>query len=483
MASTVVSLPCTFGLSWQRWIALEKCHFNVRQNLIIFILVHFRRCRTIVQDQIPTFVGRTGKSVRNFLHQNIFRSRHNHLHVMPDSDRASDPKNGCMLLKCLATFIILVFINTKIIAQDTLTTDYLLDKIETQQLKRNNYFLDGIFPSYINASRNFKTKKKDNTIFFNTLIVYVLKANYDKFSSEQKVTCDSIIARSTRASKYFKNKTRNTYNFWRTDTATKFHYSWWLPIFKGNSSLPDDMDDTVLGLLMNDENKDSAEALHQLMQAYINLKPPLKTTYKVYKNDSAYSTWFGKKFPVVFDVSVMCNVLSFVQQTNLQWTKADSASLTYIIKTIQRNDIENHPAFVSPYYGNTSIILYHLARLMSIKPINALEAIKPQLITIAQQRLQSTENTFEKMILSSALIQWNQQPQQLNISINDFRNIEQNDLPFFIGNIPSYFKQPWKEDFINLRLLMYNHYCPAWNDCLLLEYLLLSRNSKVKIQK
>jgi len=24
---------------------------------------------------------------------------------------------------------------------------------------------------------------------------------------------------------------------------------------------------------------------------------------------------------------------------------------------------------------------------------------------------------------------------------------------------------------------MYNHYCPAWNDCLLLEYLLLNKKT------
>ena len=162
-------------------------------------------------------------------------------------------------------------------AQDSITIDYLLDKIETQQLKRNDYFLEGVFSSYINASRKFKTKKKDNTIFFNTLIVYTLKENYNKFSAEQKITCDSIIARSIRASSHFKNANRNTYNFWRTDTTTKFHYSWWLPLFKGNSSLPDDMDDTVLCLLMNAQNKDSAEALKRFMQSYINSKPPLKT--------------------------------------------------------------------------------------------------------------------------------------------------------------------------------------------------------------
>lgn len=372
--------------------------------------------------------------------------------------------------------LLLFFINT--CAQDSITIDYLLDRIETQQLKHNGFFLDGIFPSYINANRKFKTKKKDNTIFYNTLVAYILKDNYNKFSSEQKIMCDSIIARSVRASLHFKNKNRNTYNFWRTDTTTKFHYSWWLPLFEGKNSLPDDMDDTVLGLLMNDENNDAVEALHQLMQLFINKNPPLKTAYKVYAYDSAYSTWFGKRMPVVFDVSVMCNVLSFVQRYNLKWTKADSASLHHIIKTIQRNDIVKHPAFVSPYYANTSIILYHLARLMSIKPIDQLENIKPQLIQIANERLQSTNNIFEKIMLSSALLKWNQQPTKLNISINNFKNIEQNNLPFFIGNIPSYFNRSIKGKLIDLRLLMYNHYCAAWNDCLLLEYLLLSKDEQ-----
>lgn len=380
-----------------------------------------------------------------------------------------------LMQKSSILIIFITCINLHAYTQGSITIDYLLDKIKTQQLHRNDYFIEGLFPSYISASKKFKTKKKDNTIFYNTLVAYVLKDNYNKFSAEQKIICDSIIARSTSAAAYFKNKTRNTYNFWRTDTATKFPYSWWIPIFKGNSSLPDDMDDTVLGLLMNGENKDSAEALHRFMQAYINHKPPLKTAYRIYENDSAYSTWFGKKFPIVFDVSVLCNVLSFVQKYNLQWTSADSASLLHIIKTIQRNDIEKHPAFVSPYYTNTSIILYHLAKLMYIKPIKELETIKPQLIQLAHKRLQSTGNLLEKIMLSSAIIKWGQSPPPLQISNTDIKSIEQNNLPFFTGNIPSYFNRAWKGKFIDLRLLMYYHYCPAWNDCLLLEYLLLSK--------
>lgn len=383
---------------------------------------------------------------------------------------------GVTLLRRLIGITILLFIIIATNAQDSITVDYLLDKIETQQLKRNNYFINGVFPSYISAKRKFKTRKKDNTIFYNTLIAYVLKGNYNTFSPEQKLICDSIVKRSINASAHFKNKNRSTYNFWQNDTAFQFPYSWWLPIIKGKSGLPDDMDDSVLGLLMNNGNKDSAEALHQLMQSYINKEPSLKTTYKIYAHDSAYSTWFGKKVPVVFDVSVMCNVLSFIQQNNLHWTKADSASLQHIIKTINRNDIVKHAAFISPYYPNTSIILYHLARLMSIKPVAELEALKPQLVLIAQQRIQSSNNILEKIILSSSLIKWNAKPALLKISMNDINNVERNNLPFFTGSIPSYFKQPLKEVFINLRLLMYNHYCPAWNDCLLLEYLLVSKN-------
>jgi hypothetical protein len=110
---------------------------------------------------------------------------------------------------------------------------------------------------------------------------------------------------------------------------------------------------------------------------------------------------------------------------------------------------------------------------MSIKPIQELEPLKPQLVSVARERLQSSGNMLEKIILSSALLKWNEKPPQLSLSASDVRDIETNDLPFFIGNIPSYYKQPWKEDFMSLRLLMYYHYSPAWNDCLLLEYLML----------
>ena len=90
--------------------------------------------------------------------------------------------------------IILLPVAKTIHAQDSISIDYVLDKIQAHQLKQDDYFIQGVFPSYINASRKFKTKKKDNTIFYNTLVAYVLKDNYNRFSAEQKIICDSIIA-------------------------------------------------------------------------------------------------------------------------------------------------------------------------------------------------------------------------------------------------------------------------------------------------
>src|SRR5215471_2785049 len=101
---------------------------------------------------------------------------------------------GIKITNRLLIFFGMFFLSIQTFAQDSLTVDYLLDRMETQQLKRNSFFMDGIFPSYISGEKKFKTRKEDNTIFYNAMIAYVLKENYNEFSAEQKNICDSIIA-------------------------------------------------------------------------------------------------------------------------------------------------------------------------------------------------------------------------------------------------------------------------------------------------
>ena len=49
-----------------------------------------------------------------------------------------------------------------------------MKRIAAQQIKQDDYFLQGIFPSYISNSETFSNRKKDNNIFFNGLIAYTL---------------------------------------------------------------------------------------------------------------------------------------------------------------------------------------------------------------------------------------------------------------------------------------------------------------------
>lgn len=382
-------------------------------------------------------------------------------------------------MRYLFTFCCLVVLNIfngNVKGQDSISIPHVMNKIRSQQTQADPQFLKGIFPSYISNSPKFDTGIKDNNIFFNGLIHYTLLPFKKEMNPELVAITDSILAESSAALIYFKNNQgRNTYNFWRTDTVFNFPYTRWIGKVRGNITLPDDMDDTVLGLMLAEAPDSIAAQVHLLMQQYINKgETNVKTAYKSYRQFSAYSTWFGKKFPVVFDVSVLCNVLSFVQQYDLQWTMADSASLDLIIYCIQQNDHINHPAFISPYYGKTSLILYHIARLMQVKKLKALENIKPTLIQQAILTLKSSDNILEKIILESALMKWGYYANTMQLeSIDLLRDIEESNFCFFIGNIPSYFSQPFKEILIDKGILLFYHYCPAYNYALLLEYLLL----------
>jgi len=378
------------------------------------------------------------------------------------------------ILIFLTAFTIL---SLQCVAQDSLLINYLLKRIAARQIKQDDYFLPGIFPSYISSKEIFSDRKKDNNIFFNGLIAYTLNDIRPHVNEQNRLIIDSILAGAKPLFAKFKNrKGRDTYNFWRTDTAYDYPYASFIKFFGKKTTLPDDMDDTVLSLLALDAGDSAASSTHTLMQRYVNSDTnKVRSVINAYNNLPAYSTWFGKKFPVVFDVCVLCNILSFVQLYDLPWTKADSASLDVIVKTIENNYHISQPVYASPYYAKTSIILYHVARLMSIKKIPQLEELKMKLITDAANEFAHSDNLIEGTILSSAILKWGYIPPSFALpAIADIESrIEKSDFCFFVGNIPSYFHDMFRKYATGKNIGLFYHYCPAWNDVLLLEYLVL----------
>jgi hypothetical protein len=362
--------------------------------------------------------------------------------------------------------------------QDSSIINFLIKRIAIQQVRQDAYFFKGIYPSYISKRNKFSTKKKDNNIFFNSLIAYTLNDIKPFVSKQNNISIDTMLTNARPLYAKFKNKKRDTYNFWRTDSAFDFPFPTVFNLFSKDVSLPDDMDCTALSLLALGADDSTAKAVHKLMQGFTNSKDnKVRSVISLYDTLAAYSTWFGIKFPVVFDVSVLCNVLAFVQIYNLPWTKADSASLEVIIKTIRNDYHISKPVYASPVYPKTSLILYHIARLMKIKKIPALEALKKKLVTDAAKELAYTDNLMEKIILSNSILKWGYSPPELVLpAINEIeKSVEQNNFTFFIANLPSYFKDILKLLATRQHLGFYNYYCPAYNDALLLEYLILTK--------
>ncbi|MFZ5978404.1 MAG: hypothetical protein ACOYU6_12185 [Bacteroidota bacterium] len=362
---------------------------------------------------------------------------------------------------------------------DTISAHMLIHLLAQQQVQSAKFFTTGTFPSY--RTYRYNISKPDDNIFFTGLIVFTLKQLYPLADSADKILIDSIIERAKPAFKKFKNKTgRNTYNFWSTYPPEVFPNGGCLNLMNRSMALPDDMDDTVIDLLALGTDSTSASAVHLLMQQYTNHLNGkiIRNTKKSLKKLPAYSTWFGKKMPIDFDVCVLANILYFVQNYHLLFAKADSATVELLKISIEKKYILKSSAILSPHYQRTPVVLYHLARLMSLSGFDLLHEFKPVLVQTAHQMLSNpSTNYFDKIIVATALLRWGENinaPLKMGVPQiqNFFRN---NQFVFFKANMCSILPNPFKMIFEKLNIGQFNYFSPAYNIVLLLEYLLLQQ--------
>lgn len=360
-------------------------------------------------------------------------------------------------------------------ANDSLLMHKLVQRLAVQQQKVNGKYLPGMFPSYREYQWHARVFKDDDNVFFTGLVVFTLRQLRNELPEADRLLCDTIISRAAPVYQHFRNrKGRDTYAFWQTDTPTVFPNGGWLNWMDKMNTLPNDMDDTSIVLLANDAPDSVVKAVHALMQRYTNTgKRKIKNTYKAYKNIPAYSTWFGDKWAIDFDVCVLSNILYLVQLYQLPFTAADSASLELVRQVVMRRQYLDKAAYVAPHYNRSPVILYHLSRLMQVRPLPALEPYRAQLIADAQNLYAQSSNFIDKVILSTALMRWGvaapAQELQTGVSLETY--VEQNDFVFFIANMASMLPNPLKQWMGGAGVGRFMYFCPAYNNALLLEYL------------
>lgn len=372
-----------------------------------------------------------------------------------------------------------LFLTVFAYANDTLLSKQLLNRIEALQAKESSVFPKGSFPSYRIYALNKDREKADINAFFTGLVAMTLKDISPRLSKAQQLQAQQIITNTLAVYPKFRNrKGRPTYNFWPTDTPKIFPHAGWMNVFDKAQALPDDLDDTVIMLLALGARDSTAKQVHALMQQFTNNgEKKVHNTFKDYRNIGAYSTWFGKKMPVDFDVCVLANVLYFVQRYNLEWTAADSASLLLIEKVLAEKKHVTDAPYVSPHYSRLPNILYHLSRLMAVKPILSLEKYKPQLIEDTKQALANTNNFMDEVILSTSLLRWGAEPPAMKVhAANSLEElIEDESFSFFIANMASMLPDPLKQWMGGAGVGKFYYDCPAYNNLLFLEYLSLER--------
>jgi hypothetical protein len=378
-------------------------------------------------------------------------------------------------MKQFVSFIFLFLSAGTVLSSDSLVVSQLLNRVALMQPVTNGVFPKGSIPSYRLYALNKDRYKADINPFFTGLVALTLQDIKRDLSPAQQQQAEAIISNTLPVYSKFENRKRkHTYNFWPVDTPQIFPNAGWLNWFNKSQSLPDDLDDAVIILMAQQSSEAVAKDVHALMQSFTNNdEKKVKNTFDEYKNIGAYSTWFGKKMPVDFDVCVLANVLYFVQYYNLSWTAADSASLQLIERVIADGRHMREAAYVSPHYATTPNILYHISRLMSLKPIPALEKHKPLLIENARQALLSAETFMDEVIINTSLLRWGVTPPDTRTyEVNNLAElVEDERFSFFIANMASLLPNPLKRWMGNAGLGRFYYYAPAYNNVLLVENL------------
>jgi hypothetical protein len=362
---------------------------------------------------------------------------------------------------------------------DSVFISRLLRDIASRQVVQDGFYYVGTFPgTRIHASRPQKVSE-DNNIFFSGLIAMGLRNIRGGLAGADRDLCDSITARARRAYPYYQNrKGRMTFNFWPTNPPVLFPGDPVLVHLKHSHALPDDLDDSSI-LLDNMDLPDSTlRRIKALMEAHANgLTGTLHTGYSRYKRAPAYSTWYGKRMPIDMDCSVLCNILYWVCRNRLPFSRVDSASIVVLKDMIVRELPWRDPAFVSPHYSRTPVILYHIGRLLGSCSIAALDSLKPLLLSETRAALAHTDSYMDQVLLSSTLLRLGAPPASVPAIVIHSMDEDDASFVFFIASFSDYFRNPFRRIFLQNRFIRYEFRSVAYNRFLLLEYMVLRQQA------
>ena len=269
----------------------------------------------------------------------------------------------------------------------------------------------GLFAS-VRRNDSIGYQRADTNVFFTACTVFTLQHLRQAVSAEARKKIDQLTQRAVAAYPVFRNKDGlATYNFWPTKPSRHFPNGYVFRHFE-HFRIPDDIDDTAMVYLTTTPTLAEQQWLKNKLSQHANGsgRYTIRNTYPDYQLLRAYSTWFGKDMGIDFDACALSNILYCIYQYDLPRNQHDIDSLTYLRSVVASGRYVSEPFRCAPHYARTSLIIYHLSRLIAAFDIPELAPIRPRLIDDAYREMETAHNRVENILLATALIRLGESP-------------------------------------------------------------------------
>lgn len=319
-------------------------------------------------------------------------------------------------------------------------------------------------------------RRPDTNVFFTAATVFTLRQLHPLVSSVSQRLIDRIQERAVAAYPLFRNKDGlNTYNFWPTRPSQHFPDGHLFRHFD-HFRIPDDIDDTAMVYLTTRPSTDEVRWLQAKLAQHANgTTRRITTTFADYRELRAYSTWFGKNMGIDFDACALSNILYCLYEYDLPIDRHGTDSLAYLRSIVETGRYMSEPFRCAPHYARTSLIIYHLTRLIAAFDPPELALIRPRLIDDARHLLTQTTNRLEQIVLSTSLLRLGERPPAVNLADvkQDFSGFH-----FFIAGLLTAYEQPWLRRFADRPITQMSWQCEAHCWALVAEYGVLGNGSE-----
>lgn len=371
-------------------------------------------------------------------------------------------------------FLFTHFSSVSFAANDSTLINQLVKEIALMQVKQDDgEFYKGMFYSTRECAGIPHNLQPDNNVFFTAITAFAFRNMLPALHGENKAVAKDIISKAASTYPNFIDRFGLPfYNFWPTNSPIMPH-TYYFKYLKGIFGQGEDSDDTVM-ILMTSENNDSTNRVAKKRMTEVSNRGRKKiiSTFKKYRSYPAYSTWMGYKMTPDFDFSVQCNIMYFMLENQLPFTPQDTGTLQLLAEMVKNREYMKRPVYISPYYIKSSVLLYHVSRLMGAFTIPSLQQYRSQLVTDIQKELKESTNIMDQIILRTSLLRLKAPAPPLDInSLEEFENSNQQKYIFFQARPAFSYPTPFKQIFLHWSYINYYFYCPAYNKTLWLEYL------------